>query len=66
MGRVILDFWYNCGKRDVDRIDVVFYPNDGTYRGNMYCNGKIIGDYACKDSVLLEKTFPWMKFNWGA
>ena len=49
---------------EADKIDVSFYPNDGEYRGNIYKNGKIIGDYSCNDSVELENTFSQLKFNW--
>ena len=49
---------------EADKIDVSFYPNDGEYRGNIYKNGKIIGDYTCNDSIELEKTFSQLKFNW--
>lgn len=52
-------------KKEADKIDVVFYPNDCEYRGNIYKRGKTIGDYSCKDSVLLEKAFPQLTFNWG-
>ena len=60
-----LDFWYGHTKGCVDRIDIAFYPNEGVYRGNMYCEGKMIGDYCCSGSVLLEKIFPRLKFDWG-
>lgn len=62
---VSLDFWYGDTKSKVDRIDIAFYPNDGVYRGNMYCEGKMIGDYSCTSWELLEKTFPRLTFDWG-
>ncbi len=59
-----IDMWYGNDRKEADRIDITFYPNDGEYRGNIYKNGKIIGDYVCNDSVELENTFPQLTFNW--
>lgn len=52
-----IDMWYSDDVSKADKIDVAFYPNDGKYRGNIYRNGKCIGDYVCDDSVELEKHF---------
>lgn len=60
-----LDLWYNNSPSDVDRISITFNDLDATYRGNLYCCGKIIGDYVSNDSVELEKRFPQLRFNWG-
>lgn len=59
-----IDMWYGDKHTEADKIDVSFYPNDGEYRGNIYKNGKIIGDYTCNNSVKLEKTFSQLHFNW--
>lgn len=59
-----IDMWYGDKKEDADRIGVIFYDLDCEYRGNIYKNGKIIGDYACKNSLELEKAFPQLVFNW--
>lgn len=59
-----IDMWYGDSPKDADKIDISFYPGDG-YRGNIYKNGKFIGDYWCKDSLLLERVFPQLTFNWG-
>lgn len=59
-----VDMWYSDKPEEVDRLDVTFYPNDGEYRGNLYKNGKCIGDYTCIDSVVLEHTFPQIRFQW--
>ena len=59
-----IDMWYNDNVSDADKISITFYPNDGDYRGNIYKHGKIIGDYACTDSIELEKAFPQLIFNW--
>ena len=60
---ITLDMWYNDDVKDVDKIDVQFYDNDTTYRGNLYIGNKMVGDYSTKDSVALEKQFP--QFNWS-
>ena len=59
-----IDMWYKNEPKEADRIDVFFYPNDGEYRGNIYKDRKIIGDYVCNDSLELEKTFNQLQFNW--
>lgn len=52
-----IDMWHGDDLTVVEKFDATFYPNDGEYRGNLYMNGKIIGDYICNDSNELEKTF---------
>ena len=59
-----IDMWYNDNPKDVTSLDVNFSDLDTTYRGNLYINNKIVGDYTTKDSVVLEKTFP--QFDWDA
>lgn len=59
-----IDMWYGDKFTEADKIDITFYPNDGEYRGNIYKNGKAIGDYTCNDSIALEKTFSQLKFSW--
>ena len=49
--------WYGDDHKKADKIDISFYPNDGEYRGNIYKNGKTIGDYTSNNSVELEKSF---------
>lgn len=63
VSNITLDMWYNDDVKDVDKIDVQFYDNDATYRGNLYIGNKMVGDYSTKDSVALEKQFP--QFNWS-
>ena len=60
-----LDFWYNNNPADVDRISISFNDLDCTYRGNLYANGRTIGDYVSNDSVALAKHLPQLCFNWG-
>lgn len=59
-----IDMWYGDNYKEADRIDVTFYPSDGEYRGNVYKDGKTIGDYTCNDSVELENKFSQLEFNW--
>lgn len=59
-----IDMWYNNQPSEADKIDIFFYDNDCEYRGNIYKDGKVIGDYTCNDSVELEKTFSHLHFNW--
>lgn len=59
-----IDMWYEDDHRKADKIDIAFYPNDGEYRGNIYKDGKIVGDYTCDSSLELEKSFSQLTFNW--
>ena len=59
-----IDMWYNNAVEEADKITVTFYDIDAMYRGNIYKDNKIIGDYSCNDSVELEKAFPQLQFNW--
>lgn len=60
---VYIDMWYGDKPTEADKIS--FYDLDAEYRGNIYKNGKMIGDYSCKDSLELEKAFPQLQFNWN-
>ena len=60
-----IDLWYKDSKKDVDAIDVVFYPGDCMYRGNLYKRGVMIGDYSTQDSLEIEKAFPQLAPIWG-
>lgn len=59
-----IDMWYGNKATEADKIDVFFYGNDGEYRGNIYKDGKAIGDYSTPDSAELESTFTQLTFNW--
>ena len=59
---VSIDMWYGDDVKDVDSIDVNFYPNGGGYRGNLYIGTKCVGDFQTNDSVALEYAFP--QFDW--
>jgi hypothetical protein len=53
-----LEFWYNNTLEEVTEIDCFFYPNAGEYRGNLYINGKAVGDYTTRNSSEIEKIAP--------
>jgi len=59
-----IDMWYGNSHKEADKIDIAFYANSGEYRGCIYKDGKIIGDYVCNDSGTLEKAFSQLNFNW--
>lgn len=59
-----IDMWYGDDHKEADKIDINFYDLDCEYRGNIYKDGKIIGDYVCIDSIELEKAFPQLTFKW--
>lgn len=44
-----IDMWYGDKLSDVDNIDGSWSDLDLIYRGNLYKNNRIIGDYSCKD-----------------
>lgn len=65
MKNLFIDMWYRDKTEEADKIDIYFSDCDCVYRGNIYKNGKIIGDYTCPDSATLEKLFPQLIFNWN-
>lgn len=42
---VNIDMWYEDKIQDTTKIDIIFYDNCGEYRGNIYIDDKIVGDY---------------------
>lgn len=44
-----IDMWYGDKLSDVDNIDGSWSDLDLIYRGNLYKNNRIIGDYSCKN-----------------
>ena len=62
---VVIDMWYGDLASEAEKIDISFYPNEGRYRGNIYKGGRIVGDYWATCSIVLEKRFPQLIFNWG-
>jgi hypothetical protein len=59
-----IDMWYGNNHKEADNIDIIFYPNSCEYRGNIYKDGKIIGDYTCDNSTEITRTFDQLKINW--
>ena len=45
------DMWYNDNPASADHVDCFFYDNDCTSRGNLYKEGRCIGDFTATDSV---------------
>ena len=60
-----IDMWSGDKHTEADKIDVSFSDCDCVYRGNIYKEGRRIGDYKCDDSIKLEKAFPQLHFNWN-
>lgn len=61
----MIDMWYGDSPRDADRIDIYFSDLDCMYRGNIYRNGRPIGDYATRDAHTIERMFPQLRINWN-
>ena len=55
---MFIDFWNNDTLETIDGASVSFYPNAGEYRGNVYKNGRPVGDFTSKDSAEIENIFP--------
>ena len=52
-----LDFWYKNKVKDVSEVTCYFYPNNGDYRGNMYIDGRVVGDFIATSSEEVTNTF---------
>ena len=59
-----IDMWYNDDYKKANKIDITFYPNNSEYRGNIYIDNKIVGDYVCDNSIELEHKFKQLTFKW--
>lgn len=42
---IYVDMWHGDRASDADRIDVTFSDAECVYRGNVWINGHIVGDY---------------------
>lgn len=60
---MMIDMWYNDDVKSCDKIDCYFSDCDCMYRGNIYKNGKRIGDYSTNDSVEVENVFGFTGFR---
>ena len=58
-----IDMWYGNKIEEVTKIDINFYGNSGEYRGNIYIDNRIVGDYSTKEYKALENTFKQLVFN---
>ena len=58
-----IDMWYGNKIEEVTKIDISFYGDSGEYRGNIYINDKIVGDYITKEYKALENAFKQLVFN---
>lgn len=57
-----IDMWYGDKREVADKVDVTFSDLDCVYRGNIYKNGKMIGDYTCNNVSELGNAFPQVTF----
>lgn len=57
MKGIVFDFWYGDKIEDCDKIEVYFDDLDCKYHGNLYKNGKAVGDFATQSSVAIEKAW---------
>lgn len=58
LSKLEIDYWCDNTFCDIKWADTHFDDLDLTYRGWIYnADNKIIGDYECDDSVLIEKLF---------
>ena len=59
-----IDFWYGNKAEEADKLDVFFNDLGGYYSGNIYKDGKMIGDYMCSDiTILIEEHFPHLEYK---
>lgn len=59
------DMWRDNKPEEANRADCFFYPSDCSYRGNLYIDQKIIGDYTASNSVELGAFFKRIGINWN-
>ena len=58
-----IDMWYGNKIEEATKIDISFYSESGEYRGNIYIDDSIVGDYSAKEYKALENTFKQLVFN---
>lgn len=54
---MIIDLWYGDSIKSIDKIDCFFSDFDCMYRGNLYKQGRIVGDYSTRNSIEIENRF---------
>lgn len=55
---ISIDMWYEDKPEEVTGIDWSFSDLDAVYRGNLYKNEKMIGDYEADTMQEVQKAFP--------
>ena len=55
MSKVHFDMWYGDKVTDASSIDCCFNDLDYKYRGNLYKNGRAIGDYVAESVQAVER-----------
>ncbi len=60
---MIIDMWYKDSIQDVNKISCSFCPNEGIYRGNLYIDNNIVGDFSMTDSCAIYSVFPWFDYE---
>ena len=53
-----IDMWYEYKMEEVTGINWSFYGYDVVYRGNLYKNGKTIGDFTADTMQEVQEAFP--------
>ena len=61
MSKVKFDMWYGDKVTDANKIDCFFNDLDGRYSGNLYKNGKAIGDYTAESVQAVEEAIIRLK-----
>lgn len=55
---ISIDMWYKNNPKEITGIDWSFSDLDAVYRGNLYKNEKMIGDYEADTMQEVQKAFP--------
>ena len=58
-----IDMWYGNKIQEINGIIINFSDCDCVYRGNVYIDEKIVGDFTTPDSIEIEETFAQFDFN---
>lgn len=53
-----IDMWYEYKPEEVTGINWSFYGYDVVYHGNLYKNGKTIGDFTADTMQEVQEAFP--------
>lgn len=56
-----IDMWYEYKPEEVTGINWSFYGYDVVYRGNLYKDEKMIGDYEADTMQEVKKAFPQLE-----